>query len=35
MLDELMYQMAALLPPAYRGAYASLPEVAPKTLEFC
>ena len=24
MADEIMYQMAALLPPAYRGAYANL-----------
>lgn len=24
MLDEVMYEMAALLPPAYRGAYANL-----------
>ncbi len=35
MLDELMYQMAALLPPEYRGAYADLPDAAPKYLEFC
>jgi 1-acyl-sn-glycerol-3-phosphate acyltransferase len=35
MLDELMYQMAALLPPECRGAYASLPAGAPRHLEFC
>jgi hypothetical protein len=24
MIDEVMYQMAALLPPAYRGVYSDL-----------
>ena len=24
MVDEIMYQMAALLPPAYRGVYSDL-----------
>jgi 1-acyl-sn-glycerol-3-phosphate acyltransferase len=35
MLDELMGQMAALLPPEFRGVYANLPDAAPKYLEFC
>jgi len=35
MLDEVMYQMAALLPPEYRGVYADLPDATPKCLEFC
>ena len=35
MLDEVMYQMAALLPPEYRGVYAGLPVATPKSLEFC
>ena len=34
-LDELMYQMAALLPPEYRGVYANLPDVTQNYLEFC
>jgi 1-acyl-sn-glycerol-3-phosphate acyltransferase len=35
MLDELMYQMAALLPPEYRGVYANLPDATQNYLEFC
>jgi len=35
MLDELMYQLAALLPPANRGVYADLPAAPQKFLEFC
>ena len=35
MLDEMMYQLAALLPPENRGVYASLPEATHKYLEFC
>jgi 1-acyl-sn-glycerol-3-phosphate acyltransferase len=34
MLDELMYQLAALLPPEYRGVYASLPDATQDYLEF-
>ncbi len=32
MLDEIMYRMAALLPPAYRGVYANLPAGYQKTV---
>ena len=35
MLDELMYQMAALLPPEYRGVYANLPDATQNYLESC
>jgi len=35
MLDELMYQMAALLPPENRGVYAQLSEATQNYLEFC
>jgi len=35
MLDELMYQMAALLPPEYRGVYANLSGATQNYLEFC
>ncbi len=35
MLDEMMYQLAALLPPEYRGEYANLPAATQKSLEFC
>ena len=34
-LDEMMVQMAALLPPEYRGVYADLPVAAQNHLEFC
>lgn len=32
--DEIMAQLAALLPPAYRGAYADLAQAAPEHLHF-
>ena len=32
MLDEIMYRMAALLPPEYRGVYANLPASYQKTV---
>jgi 1-acyl-sn-glycerol-3-phosphate acyltransferase len=32
MLDEIMYRMAALLPPEYRGVYANLPAGYQKTI---
>ncbi len=35
MLDEMMYQLAALLPPEYRGVYANLTDATQKNLEFC
>ncbi len=35
MLDELMCQMAGLLPVEYRGLYARSPFAAPRHLEFC
>jgi len=35
MLDELMYQMAAMLPAQYRGAYANMPDAAPQYPKFC
>ena len=34
MLDEIMYQMAALLPPAYRGLYADLSAATTAHLRF-
>lgn len=34
MTDEIMYQMAALLPPAYRGVYSDLPAATEKYLRF-
>jgi 1-acyl-sn-glycerol-3-phosphate acyltransferase len=34
MVDEIMYQMAALLPPAYRGAYSDLSKATEKYLHF-
>jgi 1-acyl-sn-glycerol-3-phosphate acyltransferase len=34
MTDEIMYQMAALLPPAYRGWYADLTKASEKYLNF-
>lgn len=34
MTDEIMYQLAALLPPAYRGAYADLSKATEKYLRF-
>ena len=33
-LDEIMYQMAALLPPAYRGLYSNLDAATQKFLTF-
>jgi 1-acyl-sn-glycerol-3-phosphate acyltransferase len=33
-MEEVMYQVAALLPPGYRGAYANPPATAPRYLEF-
>ena len=33
-LDEIMYQMAALLPPAYRGVYSDLDAATEKYLTF-
>lgn len=35
MLDELMYQMAILLPTDYRGVYVNQPEPTRSYLEFC
>jgi 1-acyl-sn-glycerol-3-phosphate acyltransferase len=35
MLDEMMYQLAALLPPEYRGVYSNLTDATQKNLEFC
>lgn len=32
--DEMMYQLAALLPEDYRGEYADLPKATPEYLEF-
>lgn len=34
MLDEIMYRMAALLPPEYRGVYANLPAGYQNTMPF-
>lgn len=34
MVDEVMYQMAALLPPQYRGVYADLSKATEEYLEF-
>ncbi len=34
MVDEIMYQMAALLPPQYRGVYANLSKATEKYLVF-
>jgi 1-acyl-sn-glycerol-3-phosphate acyltransferase len=34
MTDEIMYQLAALLPPAYRGYYADLPSATETYLRF-
>ena len=34
MTDEIMYQLAALLPPAYRGAYADFSQASTKYLAF-
>ncbi|MGD2041919.1 MAG: lysophospholipid acyltransferase family protein [Anaerolineae bacterium] len=34
MIDEIMYQMAALLPPAYRGVYADLSAATETYLRF-
>ncbi len=34
MVDEIMFQLAALLPPAYRGLYADLSAVTKKYLRF-
>lgn len=34
MIDEVMYQMAALLPPAYRGVYSDLNAATEKYLTF-
>jgi 1-acyl-sn-glycerol-3-phosphate acyltransferase len=34
MTDEIMYQMAALLPPQYRGAYATLEQATESHLRF-
>jgi hypothetical protein len=34
MTDEIMYQLAALLPPAYRGCYADLPLATETYLRF-
>jgi 1-acyl-sn-glycerol-3-phosphate acyltransferase len=33
-VDEIMYQMAALLPPAYRGVYSDLNTATEKYLTF-
>ncbi len=35
MLDEVMYQLAAVLPPEYRGVYANMPDATQNHLEFC
>jgi len=34
MVDEIMYQMAALLPPRYRGAFSDLSQATEKYLNF-
>jgi 1-acyl-sn-glycerol-3-phosphate acyltransferase len=34
MLDQIMYQLAALLPPEYRGAYADLTKASETYLKF-
>jgi len=34
MVDEIMYQMAALLPPAYRGVYSDLAAATEAYLRF-
>lgn len=34
MIDEIMYQIAALLPPSYRGVYANLSEATETYLRF-
>ena len=34
MIDEIMYQIAALLPPSYRGVYANLSEATETYLSF-
>jgi len=34
MVDEIMYQLAALLPPSYRGVYADLSQATEKYLRF-
>jgi hypothetical protein len=34
MVDEIMYQMAALLPPEYRGYYADLTKSSTNYLSF-
>ena len=34
MVDEIMYQLAALLPPEYRGVYANLEQASDQFLEF-
>jgi len=34
MIDEIMYQMAALLPPSYRGPYANLSDATETYLRF-
>lgn len=34
MTDEIMYQLAALLPPAYRGVYADLSKATEKFISF-
>ena len=34
MVDELMYQMAMLLPPEYRGEYSDLEKATEKYLQF-
>jgi 1-acyl-sn-glycerol-3-phosphate acyltransferase len=34
MVDEIMYQMAQLLPPAYRGVYADLSKATEEYLDF-
>jgi hypothetical protein len=34
MVDEIMYQIAALLPPGYRGYYSDLAAATERYLEF-
>ncbi len=34
MMDEIMYQLAALLPPAYRGAYSDMSAATTEYLDF-
>jgi hypothetical protein len=34
MVDEIMYQVAALLPPAYRGVYSNLAAATEAYLRF-